>query len=347
MKICLVTDTHFGIHKSAKIFLKSQLDFFNNELIPYIKENDIDTVIFGGDTYDTRNSVNVMILNEVYSLFEKLDFLKQVIVIVGNHDTYYKTEIETNSLKMLKKFKNVTVIEDNTIMAFDGVDFLLSPWQIDYAKFIRFCSKNPANVCIGHFDINEAKMNKYKTSDSGFDAKVFANFDIVYSGHFHTRSTMKKHGTDIVYIGSPYALDRNDIDEEKGFCIIDTNDVCSVKYVNNKNSIKYISVNYPNACSEKQIKDNIVDVYVDYNKDYSESDFRNYMEKLNKLGPISVSTRLINNFLTGDEIEELEAHKAMDIEGLMDEYVKGLELKNKDVINSIIVDLYENVLECV
>lgn len=347
MKICLITDTHFGIHKSSKTFLKSQMKFFNKEFIPYLKKNDINTIIIPGDIFDARNSLNVMILNEVYALFDRLSFLDKIYIIVGNHDTYFKTNISVNSLKGLNKYKNIEVIEENKVITLNDKKILLSPWQIDYAEFINYINKNKADICIGHFDIDGFRMNKFKTSDTGFNSKLFQNFDLVFSGHFHIRDKQKRHGTDIIYIGSPYALDRNDSDQEKGFCELNLDDL-SYKFINNKTSIKYITIKYPQSITEEMIQGNVVDVCVDYDADYVEEKFQKYLIKVQQLEPISTHVKLINNFLSGDESIELENYQNMNVENLIQEYINGLDLKKqKDEINYIINELYDAAKESV
>lgn len=345
MKICLLADPHFGVHKSSEVFSKSQLSYFDNEFIPYLKENNIKHIIMLGDIFDTRNSINNKTINEVYHLFERLlDF--KIWVIVGNHDTYFKNTIDVHSLKFLKKFENIEVVDKSVIYEFSKKTIMLCPWQVDYSNFIKFINKNKADICIGHFDINGFKMNKFKVSDVGMNPKIFKNFDIVFSGHFHIRSKQNLHGTEIIYIGSPYHLDRRDINEEKGFCILNSEDL-SYEFINNKNSLKYISVNYLDEVNEKIIKDNIVDIIVNYDENYNEEKYREYLSKIQKMKPISISTKLVSNFLSGDEIKNLDEYQSMDIIGLMDSYIKSIKLKNKEKITGIIHSLYEQVKESV
>jgi DNA repair exonuclease SbcCD nuclease subunit len=189
-------------------------------------------------------------------------------------------------------------------------------------------------------------MNKFKTSDTGFNTKIFKTFDKIFSGHFHIRDIQTKHGTDIVYIGSPYALDRNDMNEEKGFCILDL-DTLDYEFINNKTSIKYKSIKYPESINEKTVLGNIVDVCVEYNDKYSEEKFQQYLVKVQQFEPISVHVKLINNFLSGEELVELEDYQSMNIEKLIQEYIDSLEIKQKDEISNIINELYDEVKEVV
>lgn len=343
MKVCLVTDPHFGIHKSSEIFSKSQLNFFDKEFIPYLKENKIRYIFILGDIFDTRNSINNKTINDVYHLFERMAEFK-IFVIVGNHDTYFKNRIDIHSLKFLKKFSNITVIDENKIIELNEKRILLSPWQINYVDFLEYVNKNPADICMGHFDINGFKMNKFKVSDGGLNPKIFKNFKIVFSGHFHIRGKQKVQGTDIIYIGSPFHLDRSDINEEKGFCILDLK-TFSYEFINNENSLKYVSIEYPNEITRSLINNNIIDVIVKYDESYNEEKYRNYLSKIQKYNPIDINRKLVSNFLSGEEIQDIDNYQQMDISSLMDNYIRKLELKDKENISNIIHSLYEQVKE--
>ena len=94
MKIAVIGDAHFGIKKSDKTFLQSQLRFFEDQLVPELKSRNIKNLFVLGDVFDTRQSVNVQTDNIVLKLFKETlkDFTCQIIV--GNHDIYHTTTTE-------------------------------------------------------------------------------------------------------------------------------------------------------------------------------------------------------------------------------------------------------------
>lgn len=342
MKICLITDLHFGVHKSSNVFLTSQLKYFDEEFIPYMENNNIDNVFILGDVFDNRNSINVKIINEVYHLFDKLSKGRKLYVLIGNHDMYLKTNIDIHSLKFLKKFENIKLIDDKEVVEIVGKKILLSSWQIDENEYTKYLNNINADYCFGHFDINGFKINKFKNCDIGLNDKFFCKFKKVFSGHYHLRSKQIKNNTEIVYIGSPYSFTRDDINEEKGFCILDL-EKDSYEFVNNKNSVKFVLIKYPTEINEILIKNNIIDVQVDYNDKYNEADFQNYLQKIETFSPISISIKLINNFLTGNEIKDLEDYKMTDVLTLIGQYIRELKIDNKEKIEKIIYDLYDEI----
>ena len=70
MKI-LLTDTHFGVKQNSITWLKSQMNFFYEQLIPFIrKEKELVYIYHLGDLFDSRSSINPFISNEVRNLFD-------------------------------------------------------------------------------------------------------------------------------------------------------------------------------------------------------------------------------------------------------------------------------------
>jgi DNA repair exonuclease SbcCD nuclease subunit len=177
------------------------------------------------------------------------------------------------------------------------------------------------------------------------DATRFTNnFKQTFSGHFHIRSNREIDSRKITYIGSPYQLTRNDANEEKGFAIFDL-DTQDFQYINNQNSIKFISLTYPEAFDENQIKNNVVDVVVEYNEKYDEALFDQYIEKINKFEPLfQPNKKIINNFLENNNAS-LDHLQTYSVEQLIDEYVRTLECANRDEIYSIINSLYSECKE--
>jgi predicted phosphodiesterase len=166
MKICLISDIHFGVRKNSEIFLTSQLRFIEEQFVPYLKEKGIKDIFILGDLFDNRNSTNTKVMNSVYDMFDKQlgDF--NIRMIVGNHDCYFNSSVEINSLKFLEKFKNVQLIEKITETTVDGRKIVMVPWITDNLSFIRdFSQIQDCDLCFGHFNINGFSFNKFKESD--------------------------------------------------------------------------------------------------------------------------------------------------------------------------------------
>lgn len=52
----------------------------------------------------------------------------------------------------------------------------------------------------------------------GIDKELFKKFQLVFSGHYHTRS----NDGQVYYLGNPYQMYWNDVGDIRGFNVIDT-----------------------------------------------------------------------------------------------------------------------------
>jgi len=347
MKVALITDLHLGVHRSSDVYLQSQKRFFFEQFIPYLEDNNINTVIIPGDVFDTRHSINVKALNFAYELFEKLRKYS-IYIVIGNHDIFFTNTTDTTSLVFLNKFDNIELIKETTIIKNFGAvskDILFVPWQTNPDEFTNYIlEENPkADVCIGHFDIAGFQMVKNHVSENGYTPKLFSNFKLTFSGHFHIRSVDKKKGTEIIYLGTPYAMDRNDASEPKGFCVLNLDNL-EYEFVENEVSFKYVEVKYPQNLDETTIKGNVVNLTVEWDENFEEKKYNEFMEELTKLAPLDIREHHISNFVDMSEIkslEDLDATKDMKqlLIGSVDEILS--EHEKLDKIKNIVVELYE------
>lgn len=347
MKIALITDLHFGVHRSSDVFLNSQKQFLYDQFLPYCKEQKINHVIIPGDVFDSRNSINVKIFNEAFDFFKDLsEIVEHIYVLLGNHDLFYNSSYTVNSLNYLPDISNVSLIRVPTQIKIDKKEFFLVPWILDYDKFVEEVKTDSSEVCIGHFDIFGFSMNNLKKSDEGINPKIFNKYNKVFSGHFHSRSIDKIDTTEFIYIGTPYAMSRDDVLKEKGFCIYDT-ETNDYEFVENVVSLKYISIHYPEQYDKEMIDGNIVDVIVDYDKDYKEEEFREYLEEIQNFNPIgNVNVKIESNFLSG-ESAELKDIGNMNITTMMDNYINDTnfdDVKKKQLTN-LMNELYEEITQ--
>jgi len=337
MKLALLTDTHFGVHKNSEVFLESQLRFFREEFFPYLDSNKITTIYFLGDLFDNRTNINVRTMNAVYDLMKEINSKYTFHLILGNHDLFFNSSNDVHSSKMFSEFKNIKIYEKQHSEPFNHTEFF--PWNT--IKDSKPEELELGSLAFGHFDICSFNMNKFKTTEVGLNPKLFSTFKLVFSGHFHTRSIRKIENTEFVYVGSPYQLTRIDTGEERGFCILDT-ETFTYEFINTTKTIKYVKLNFPETITEEMIKGNIVDVHVKYDSTYDDNDLKKYIEKIVSFNPTGeVTTKIDNSVLDSIEITE----KMTSVEGLIEEYIKQLEIGDKDEIRKIIYELFDETKE--
>jgi len=225
MKIALITDTHWGIRNDSSIMHDQMKKFLDEIFFPEIKRAGIEHVIHLGDLVDRRKYINYLTAKRLREDFldRLLEEDLQMDIIVGNHDTFYKNTNRVNSLQELLKenYANIRVWDDvpHDVM-FDGTNILMLPWICDENREQSFenikNSKSP--IVMGHLELNGYEMYRGHVSDHGDDPKIFDKFDLVCSGHYHTRS----NSSNIFYLGTPAQYNWSDHGDPKGFHVLDT-----------------------------------------------------------------------------------------------------------------------------
>lgn len=224
MKIAILNDTHCGIRNSSDIFVAYQRRFYEEVFFPYLKEHNITQIVHLGDYYDNRKFVNFKALNDNRECF--LEVLRSegitMDIFPGNHDVYYKNTNELCSLKeLLGHYMNeVNIIMDPKVMEYDGCRIALLPWinNENYADSMKFVQNCDASILFGHLELTGFDMMKGVQNTHGMDASAFSRFEMVLSGHFHTKSNQGN----VTYLGSQMEFTWADAHDNKYFHIFDT-----------------------------------------------------------------------------------------------------------------------------
>ena len=218
MKVAIITDQHFGARNDSIAFLDFFEKFYDNTFFPALDANAIDTVLVLGDTFDRRKYVNFYALDRAKKMFfDKLEERGiRVHMLAGNHDTYYKNTNEVNSPDLLLvEYGNIDVISKPETIVIDGTSICMMPWICpeNYQESLDHITNTKAEICMGHFEIAGFAMHRGMESNDGLAKETFQKFDLVFSGHYHHRSS-DKH---IHYLGNPYELTWQDYNDPRGF----------------------------------------------------------------------------------------------------------------------------------
>ena len=341
MKIALINDTHFGARGDSQLFLDYFMKFFDDVFFPYIKENNIKTVIHAGDLMDRRKFVNFNILNQVRTRFmDKLsDEGVELHCILGNHDVYYRNTNTVNSIREL--FGNDLVLyEEPAVVNFDGLDIALLPWvnKENTAEAENFIKTAAAPILIGHLELYGYDVIRGVKYNEGMDAKLFSRYEQVFTGHFHCR---QEHGN-IYYLGTQYQITFSDLHETKGFHVYDT-DTREIEFIENPynmfHSLLYNDKDGPIEVNNKldYLKDSYIKLFVEH-KEHPYS-FDRYMDKLYDAGvaKITVVEELNNSDWTKEEIVDL----GQDTVTLINNEIDIMdEVKDKEKMKRLVKDLY-------
>lgn len=221
MNCILFTDTHFGVKLNSVTWLKSQAAFIEEQLIPYIEGLDEHILLVHlGDVFDSRSTISTMVAKRVHELFTELASISNVeefIVIGGNHDYYYPTSNEVDSLElMLSDIKKIRIVNKECYVR---DQYLFVPWYeyFETDKINMLISENDIKSMFTHADI--------VTEQSPY------NID-VYSGHIHYPNF--KPGR--YNLGSCYPLTFSDSNQNRCFYYLKDSSLASIP---NSKSIRF------------------------------------------------------------------------------------------------------------
>lgn len=223
MKYAMITDLHYGVRAGSIYFQEAMNSFVRYTVLPILLEQNIKTLFVLGDFTDSRKSTNYRIVQEVRKNF--FDLMAEhgihVVIICGNHDIFFKEKNDIASFDVIfGHYDNVTPVLSPLDLEPTGTDLLILPWinKNNEADVLKAIKNSKAKYCMGHFEINGAKMYKSSRAEHGMDADVLSKFDMVFSGHFHHRS---QYGN-IQYIGAAGYYTWQDYDDFRGMTIFDS-----------------------------------------------------------------------------------------------------------------------------
>jgi DNA repair exonuclease SbcCD nuclease subunit len=352
MKIAIITDTHWGIRNDSLAFLDNSKKFLDNVFFPYIEKTGIDTVLHLGDLVDRRKYIN---FNTATRL--RRDFLDplmgmgtKLILVAGNHDTYFKNTNEVNALQELVvgKYPNVTVYDRYAeTVKFDNLPILLLPWICDdnRKQVLEAVQRSGTSVCAGHLEIQGFEMYRGSIVSHGDDRSTFGRFDMVLSGHYHHRSS----DGSIFYLGSHGEFTWSDYDDPRGFHILDTETREVIFIENPYKMFKKVWYNdadenfLSNPVDYSQFKGIILKVIV--TEKSNPIWFDKFIENIESENPIEIQIveDHLNLMLEDDDDIINEAESTLDI---FKKYIETYDLKNisKDKLQKRISDLYSEAL---
>ena len=344
MKVAIITDQHFGCRKNSKLFHDYFLKFYNEIFFPTLEEQGITTVVDMGDTFDSRKGIDFSALSWAKdNYYDRLcDMGVDVHTIVGNHTAYYKNTNQVNAVDLLlREYLNVIVYSEPTEVVLDKLKVLFIPW-INNENFESTvsCIKASSSVCaMGHLELNGFRAHRGHVMEDGMDCELFEKFSHVFSGHYHTRSNDGK----IFYLGNPYEMFWNDVNDTRGFHIFDT-ETLEHTPVNNPfqmfHNVYYEDTPYQMIDTTKY-ENKIVKVIV--RKKTNLKQFEKFIDKLYSSNIAEL--KVVENFLLVEN-EEFEAEESEDTMSILNRYIQEAEVDfDKSTITKILQEVYREACE--
>ena len=316
--ISIIGDIHSDIKEDL-------IDEKINVLESYLNHSDGDKILLG-DIFHNRKNISHYALKKLQELFQNCK--DDIKIILGNHDCQFKNTLFPNSLiPAFKHLKNVEIITKPT----EWNDFLLVPWicSENYNECIDAIRESNKKYLCGHLEINGFYMSRGIECRGGFKKSDLSHYEKVFSGHFHIRSEKDN----IIYCGSVCQNDWNDFDNQKGFYILENDDI---KFIEGPKQI------YKHLIVEDDFD---IDVYKDCHvKIYHKKKLtKKQYEKIEEL------KSFVRSYKIFDESFEVAVEKKLEkieFNDIIDEYFVDIEIEDelKDDIKVYLKDKYKEVL---
>jgi DNA repair exonuclease SbcCD nuclease subunit len=178
-------------------------------IVKVAKEEEVGTVLFLGDQYDTHNVVRVEVLAFWASAFEQLKAEDlSVMALVGNHD--YAGEGLVDHALMAHEH-SIRVIDKPT----NRGGILLLPYISSRDEFVEVCKNHPEqSTVICHQTFNGATYDNGFYAPDGVDQNDIPQKTVI-SGHIHLQQAFGK----VTYVGAPRWRTLSDADSERAIWV--------------------------------------------------------------------------------------------------------------------------------
>jgi hypothetical protein len=242
---------------------------------------------------------------------------------------------------LLQDYSNISTYSEASEIKIDNLNILLLPWinSENFESSSNAVKKTKAKVAMGHLELNGFRAHRGHIMEDGMSIDIFDKFDRVFSGHYHTRSDNGK----IFYLGNPYEMFWNDVNDTRGFTIFDT-DTLTHTHVDNPYklfyNIYYEDTNYK-LFNTTEYENKIVKVIV--RKKTNPKDFEKFVDKLYSTGVQDL--KIVENFMV-HENEEFEIDEDENTISILNRYIDESEFEfDKNIIKGIFRDLYTQACE--
>ena len=212
----VIGDFHFGTKTNSVQWLEEMENYFV-EIESLIVANGAQKVIFLGDLFDVRYSINTLVGIKVKDMVREMverNPVKSFNFLAGNHDYYSpkKEDMHYNAYEMvfgsefMKEHDNVHFYTESPYLDNDGDLYL--PWFFTEDKELF-------GQTIEHFKGESIKRIFCHSDLCTWDIDMIKNMNgsPVYSGHIHTPWTDEEHK--LYNLGAALPLNFNDVNDKR------------------------------------------------------------------------------------------------------------------------------------
>lgn len=243
-KVILLGDLHFGLKRFSLNFLNNQLKLFDEQIFPYMEENNINEIYQLGDIFDNRTTLDIIWLETLKrNFFQKIKDKGFILyTLLGNHDIAYRETRDISLSEIMSEIypDNYKIFKERVTIDLCGRETYIVPW-ITKDETLTYDEIRDKEIILGHFEIRNFAMVKGHIDTSSYLTEDFfkkeTKVDQVFSGHYHIKNT---YG-DVKYLGVPFQMNWNDFALENGFYVWDG---FNLEFKENTSSKKFVKIKY-------------------------------------------------------------------------------------------------------
>lgn len=339
--VCCVSDIHVGVHQNSSMWHDITLEW-GSWLRDELRNHQVKDILICGDLFHYRDEIavnTIHVVNELLKLWEEFN----IVILAGNHDSFYKDRVDINSLSILNGWNNITIIDVPTSVRSFNRDLMFCPWGTSAPEI------EDSDIIFGHFEIMSFKMNHFKTCTEGISSKqLLEKAKLIITGHFHHRDERHYPDGDILYLGNPFQMDFGDVGTTKGYYLLDI-PRGEYTYYENKISPKHYKVKlselaetgYVSRKYTNKLKNNIIRLMIDLHimPDEIEVILQEFAKSTPKMLNVE-HTITFDNFGITDDGDGYDL-SGVDISTAIEEFVNLLDIEDSNQVLDYTLDLYK------
>lgn len=343
-KSAVFTDIHFGKSQNSERHNQDCIDYIK-WFIDQATAHECDNIIFMGDWFENRSSINIHTLNYSQKAVDMLNAVGvPVYMIVGNHDCYRKHSRDIHSLVPYKELSNFTVVDEITHLP-ELSNSVLVPYLFhhEYAQ-MREQHLDKA-TWFGHFEFQGFVVTGHSHKmPTGPNPSEFIG-PRIFSGHFHKRQTLGN----ITYIGNTFPTTYGDAGDNERGCMIYDHESKTDTYLNWEDCPKFqkimLSTLLASDPADVITPKARVRCYADTEVDYETTvALKELVTEIFELKEFSIEDIVnLNDVARDTEVEMSEDEQLEDVDHLVVRLLSGI---NTDKIEAQkLVDIYNGLTQ--
>lgn len=232
MKFIFFTDSHFHLFTD---FSTPNSEYYNDRFKEQIESlqkvfdiarEEKSDVIFGGDLFHKRNSVDTRVYNKVFEVFARNRDI-DVYMLRGNHDSVTNSLYTSSSIEPIGYLPNIHIFSSTDTFSFTDVNLVFEPYGDETEEIKehikRSYDENKTNILVAHLGVEGSLTGKgsHRLEGAfGYQDLLPDKFDFILLGHYHRRQYFQNPNH--FYGGSLLQQSFSDEQDSNGVHLIDT-----------------------------------------------------------------------------------------------------------------------------